>query len=300
MQNIKNQFEMIKNANNIISSIKYQSVNNWYNKIFNIFSLMDSHLKHPGKQNIVKLINNKKKTESIFDVVTFSQSAPEYHLPGCYNYKNKKQMINIGFYQINDISINKPSFKELYSLIVYNYIVYMIHSKKVKFNYGVSNSIINYFTSMFMSLFGKQYGMTGIYTVKIPKLKFCIACYILGSYFNLPKNKLLETAQSFSTYSYNNEDEDILNTLDFTKIEDFIKMLSDMDVFTGFNIYKMMARLHSSFGVSFLAAFEDFGRLMATIEISQISGNGIVPAFIYKYNKQAFDGMSKVVNIVYN
>jgi len=298
MQKIKKQFEMIKNANNIVSSIKYTKVNDWYKKIFNIFSLMDSHLKHSNKDSIIKLVNNEKKIRSIFEFVVFPQTSPEYHLPGCYNYITKKQMINIGFYQIQDISITKPTFKELYSLIVYNYVLYMIHSKKVKFNYEISNAIINYYTSLFMSLFGKQYGMTGIYTVKIPKLKFCIACYVLGAYFDLNKNKILELAQSSSTYSYN-EDFELLKKFEFGRIDDFVKMLSEMDIFSGFNIYKMMGRLYSSYGVSFLAAFEDFGRFMATIEICLISGNGIVPAFIYKYNKNAFDGILKANSIVY-
>jgi len=298
MQKIKKQFEMIKNADNIVSSIKYQPVNNWYKKISNIFSLMDSHLKHNSKNSIVKLINNEKKIESVFQFVVFSQSSPEYHLPGCYNYSSKKQMINIGYYQINDISITKPSFKELYSIIVYNYILYMIHSKKIKFNYDISNAIVNYYTSMFMSLFGKQYGMTGIYTVKIPKLKFCIACYVLGSYFDLNKKKVFEQAQSISTFSYNNIEND-LTRYDFSKVEDFVKMLSELDVFSGFNIYKMMGRMYASFGVSFLAAFEDFGRFLATIEVCSISGNGIIPSFIYKYNKQAFDGISKATSIIY-
>jgi len=298
MQKIKKQFEMIKNADNIVSSIKYQPINNWYIKISNIFSLMDSHLKHNSKNSIVKLINNKNKIESIFQFVVFSQSSPEYHLPGCYNYSTKKQMINIGYYQINDISITKPTFKQLYALIVYNYILYMIHSKKVRFNHDIANAIVNYYTSMFMSLFGKQYGMTGIYTVKIPQLKFCISCYVLDSYFDLNRKTILDTAQSISTYSYNDID-DIIQKYDFSRVEDFVEMLSETDVFSGFNIYKMMGRLYSSFGVSFLAAFEDFGRFIATIEVCSISGNGIIPSFIYKYNKQAFDGISKATSIIY-
>jgi hypothetical protein len=298
MQNIKKQFEMIKNANNVVSNIKHHKINDWYKKINMIFSLMDTNLKHKGKATIIKLINNQKKTESMFDFTAFDPNVPEYHLPGCYNISSHKQMVNIGFFQIEDISINKPTFKELYSAVVYNYIVYMIHSKKVKFNVDITQNIINYYTSMFMSLFGKQYGMTGIYTAKIPRLKFCIACYILASYFGLKDRQLLENAQSQSTYSYN-DDVDLLKKYDFSTVEDFVKMLSDMDVFPGFNIYKMMGRIYTSFGVSFLAAFEDFGRFIAMIEVCMISGNGIAPAFIYKYNKHAFDGISKITTVIY-
>jgi len=298
MQYIKRDFELVRGAKNIVSISNPNSILNWYTKVYNIFSLLDPHFSHIGKQSIIKLINNEEKTKKIFDIVSFPSSIPEYHLPGCYNSSNKKQLINIGFFQINDITISKPSSKELYSLFVYNYILYKIHSKQIKFNIDISQNIINYYTSMFMSLFGKQYGMIGIYTSKIPKLKFCIACYILASYFNVKGNNLFKLAQSYSTYNYD-DDIELLKSYDFTKVSDFVKMISDLDVFSGFNVYKMMGRLYTSFGISFLTAFEDFGRFVAMASVCLISGNGIIPSFIYKYNSRSFDGILKITNMIY-
>lgn len=297
MQYIKKDFELVRGANNIITT-KMPPLNNWYQKVHMIFSLLDSRFSHHGKKIIIDLVNDKSKISKIFEVSVFPSSVPEYFLPGCYNTSTKKQYVNIGFFQTDDITISKPSVKELYSMFVYNYVLYQIHSKKVKFNADISQNIINYYTSMFMSMFGKQYGMTGIYTSKIPKLKFCIACYILGSYFNLKKNELYRMAQSYSTYSFN-DDSHILDSYDFTKVNDFVKMLSDLDVFPGFNSYKLLGRFYTSFGVSFLTAFEDFGRFVAMLSICQISGNGIIPSFIYKYNKQAFDNLLKIISIMF-
>jgi hypothetical protein len=223
---------------------------------------------------------------------------PEYHLPGCLNKKDNKQLINIGFYQISDISITKPSAKALYSIFVYNYILYKIHSKKIKFPIDISQNIINYYTALFMSMFGKQYGMIGIYTGKIPKLKFFIACYVLSSYFGLKGKELYNKAQSYSTFAFNNLSD--LEKYDFSKVSDFVNTLSDYDVFPGFNVYKMLGKFYTSFGVSFLAAFEDFGRFIAMLSICTISGNGIAPAFISKYNKQIFNNLMKSIKIIYN
>jgi len=300
MQIIKQEFELVRHAKNIInvSNISSIEVKNWYRKVYNIFELLDSGFKHDGRATINKIIKNEKLATNIFDVVIFPDTIPEYHLPGCLNIKNKKQLINIGFYQIKDISISKPSAKALYSIFLYNYILYKIHTKKIKFPIDISQNIINYYTSLFMSMFGKQYGMIGIYTAKIPKLKFFISCYILASYFGLKGKELYYKAQSYSTYSFN--DVDKLNKYDFSTVNDFVQTLSDYDIFPGFNVYKMLGRFYTSFGISFLAAFEDFGRFIAMISVCMISGNGIAPAFINKYNKQVFNNILKSIRIIYN
>jgi len=299
MQIIKKDFELVRNAENIVnfSRVKTIEVPDWYRKISNIFGLLDSGFKHDGLKTITRIISNEKLTKNIFDVVVFPDTIPEYHLPGCYNLHNKKQLINIGFYQINDISITKPSAKALYSIFVYNYILYKIHSKKIKFPVDISANIINYYTALFMSMFGKQYGMIGIYTSKIPKLKFFISCYVLASYFGLKNHELYSKAQSYSTYIVDNIDD--LKKYDFKSVNGFVQTLSDYDIFPGFNVYKLLGRFYTSFGVSFLAAFEDFGRFIAMISVSAISGNGIAPAFISKYNKQVFNNILKIIRIIY-
>jgi len=299
MQIIKPDFELVRNAENIInfSNAKKIEIDDWYRKIKNIFGLLDKSFKHDGLKTLMKIINNETLTKKIFDVVLFPDNIPEYHLPGCYNIYDKKVLINIGFYQIDDISITKPSAKALYSIFIYNYILYRVHSKKVKFPVDISINIVNYYTSLFMSMFGKQYGMIGIYTNKIPKLKFLIACYILASYFGLKNNELYNKAQSYSTHIFDNIEQ--LNNYNFQTVNDFVKALSDYDIFPGFNVYKMIGRFYTSFGISFLAAFEDFGRFIAMISVISITGNGIAPFFISKYNKQAFNNILKIIRIVY-
>jgi hypothetical protein len=300
MQIIKKNFELVRHAQNIvnISNVKKYEINDWYRKIYNIFELLDSGFKHDGRKTINKIIQNEKLTKNIFDIIIFPESIPEYHLPGCLNINDKKQLINIGFYQINDISISKPSAKALYSIFLYNYILYKIHTKKIKFPIDISQNIINYYTAMFISMFGKQYGMIGIYTAKIPKLKFFIACYVLSSYFGMKGKDLFFKAQSYSTFAFNNISD--LEKYDFSNVNDFVKTLSDYDIFPGFNVYKMIGKFYTSFGISFLAAFEDFGRFIALISVCTISGNGIAPAFISKYNKQVFNNLMKSIRIIYN
>jgi len=75
-----------------------------------------------------------------------------------------------------------------------------------------------------------------------------------------------------------------LNKYDFKKIDDFILSLSEMKVMPGLNKHMFTAKLYRHFTINFLPALEDCARFITTMLAVNISGNGIVPGFIYTFN----------------
>ena len=144
---------------------------------------------------------------------------------------------------------------------------------------------------MFVQVFGRDYGMTGTYSSKLPGLKFMITAYLLISFFDRQQNKsTYNLAKQYSGFSY--EDKlDILNQLDLTNIKDFIKGLSLTEIMPGFNIIKFTTKVQRMFDVQMLPGFEDLSRFMALIMTSSFGQQTIAKPFINKYNPKAYISM---------
>ena len=287
------KFELIQACDNLIdiSPSKIPMINNGVEKTKSVLDMFT--INHITNQNVMSIIKAGKMGKYIeFGILD------GYQLPITYNKQSKKSLINIGFFHTTDISSSKPTDRQLYSCVTYSLIFHQLVNQKVKLSLEVGSAIINYYTSMFLSLFGKQYGLIGIYTNKIPKLKFLIACYVYANYFSMSGKKLFLEARAVSGVDIN-KIEDQLYKFDFSKIGDFVKSLDTFDVFSGFNIYKFMSRVYNSFGISFLAAFEDINRLIPSMMICNIGGNDIIPAFIYKYNIKVFNSILTLNKILF-
>ena len=139
-----------------------------------------------------------------------------------------------------------------------------------------------------MQVFGKDYGLVGIYSSGIPKLKFLTACYIYSSFFGYPSNdRLYRNAASVAPYMYSNEYE-ALKQYNFSLIEDFIKSLSDLKVMPGINVTKFTSKLYRFFGINILPAMEDISRFFSVIVTSSVPGSRVVPRYLYKYNEKEY------------
>jgi len=287
------KFELIQTCDNLID-IKQTKIPMVINGIEKTKSVLDMFsINHITSANVMALI----KAGKLGEYVEFGM-LDGYQLPITYNKQSKKTLVNIGFFHAKDITSSKPTDRQLYSCVTYAFIFHQLINQKVKLSTDVGGAIVNYYTSLFISLFGKQYGLIGIYTNKIPRLKFLIACYVFSRYFSITGKKLYLEARAASGADISEMESD-LNKYDFSKINDFVKSLDKFDVFNGFNIYKFMSRMYNSFGLSFLAAFEDINRLIPSMMICNIGGNDIIPAFIYKYNLKVFNSILSLNKILF-
>jgi len=286
MMIIKDKFRLVSNAPNILSVsssvIKsYQKEENSPRHVFAILELKKKSIKHFSNDAIFNLISDKRKREKIH-IVNFD----EYPLVATYNKSSKSLIINLKSFQVSEVSNMNPN--DLYASLVYAYSFSKFATKKFKINKSSIKSIVNYLTSMYVQVFGKEYGLAGIYASGIPKLKYLVACYALSSYFGYPNNKsLLKEASKIAPFMYNNEF-DALIKCDFSKIEEFIKCLSELRVMPGITLIKYTQKLYNYMGVNMLPAFEDLSRFFSIILTASVRGSTIIPTSIYRYNEKEY------------
>lgn len=283
---IKQKFRLVSNAPNILSVsssvIKsYEKEENSPRHVFAVLELKKKTIQHFSNDAIFKLISDTQKRKKIH-VVNFEQ----YPLAATYNKPTKGLIVNLKSFEVSEISNINPN--DLYAALVYSYSFSKFVNKKVKIPQVSVRSIVNYLTSLYVQVFGKEYGLAGIYAAGIPKLKFVVGCYILVAFFGHPINKsLFKEASKIAPFMYANE-LDALKQYDFMKIEDFIKCLSDLKVMPGLTLIRFTQKLYNYMGVDMLPAMEDLSRFFSIILTSSIRGSSIVPTSIYRYNEKEY------------
>lgn len=283
---IKDKFRLVANAPNILnlsSSVieAHSQEENNPRHVFAVLELKKRSINHFASKKIFSLIGDVNRRDAI-QVVRFD----EYPLHISYNRPTKGLFINLKQFDVEEVSSLNPN--DLYASLVYAYAFSLLVNKKFKIPESYAKPIIDYMLSFYIQVFGKDYGLVGIYASGIPKLKFLIACYILSAYFghNTGKN-LFNKAIPLAPYAYSEEYGELLK-YDFSKIEDFIKALSDLKVMPGLSITKFTSKLYRFFGINILPAIEDCSRFFCTILTSSISGNSMVPKFLFKYNESRY------------
>lgn len=290
---IKDKFSLLKDLPNVLNLSK--SVINTYKieggprKIFVIIELMKNRINHFTKDSILDLVSDIKEREKI-DIVNIQN----YLLPVTYNKNDGGMIINLISMGSDDISRHDP--KNVYASLVYAYTFSKLISKKVQINDKYFSTISNFLLSIFIRLFGKDYGLLGIYSVEIPKLKFLTNYYILNSFFGIVGKNALRLASTASSFNYKDIEDD-LNKFDFSDITGFINSLSHFKVMPGINKYVFSSKVLRLFGHGFLPALEDLSRFISIITTSSLSGSNVVPTFISKYNEVEY---SKIIELSKN
>ena len=120
-------------------------------------------------------------------------------------------------------------------------------------------------------------------------MKFLISCYVYAAFFGYPNSmELFKTASKAAPFLYNNEIE-LLKKYDYSKIEDFIQVLSDSKVMPGISLIFFTKTIHSFMKVEMLAAMEDCSRFFCSLLTANIPGCRIIPSYIgNKYNERAY------------
>jgi hypothetical protein len=289
---VKEKFDLLKGVDNILNipstRIKSLEIEKGPRKLFVVLELIKKRISHYTKDEIFKLITGIEARKKIHVVVY-----PTYSLSVSYNKPTSGQVINLSSFGVDDILSTKPGPQNLYAILVYSIIFSDLVSGKYKISNKYSTPITNYFVSILLRLFGKEYGLLGSFSSEIPKLKFLTNTYVLGSFFGITGEPGYKRAAAASAFDYRSI-KDKLKKYDFKNINDFILSLSELGVMPNLNRHNFTARVLRQFGFSFLPALEDLSRFIATMATSEIKGSNVISTYLHKYNDRDFNKILEI------
>ena len=294
---IKEKFDLLKGVDNVLnissSNLKNIEVENGPRKVFVVLELMKNRISHHTKKGVFDLISGLEARKKLKIV-----NLPSYSLPVSYNKPTQDQIINLSPFGVDDIISTKPGTQNLYALMVYSIVFSDLISGKHKVPEKFSTPITNYFVSILIRLFGKEYGLLGSFSSEINKLKFLVNLYILASFFGITGKSALKRAAAASSFDYR-KIEDKFVKYNFSDINDFILSLSETGVMPNINRHIFTAKVLRQFGFNFLPALEDCSRFIATMATSEIKGSSVVSTYLYKYNERDFNQILEISKAIF-
>ena len=283
MNVVKEEFQLLKDTSNFLdfppAELKSILVEKGPAQIYAYLKLQERRIEHFTKSTVFELITNPKPSVRIHLVVY-----PEYSFPVSFNRPTKGIVVNLSAFGTDDISRVDP--RNIYACLVYGFSFYSLTSKVDAS--PISSSIINYWLSVFVKVFGKKFGLLGIYAREINKLKFLISCYVLTSFFGIGKQKVYTLASSASFFDYKPIIDD-LDKFDFSNIEDFVTSISSLKVMPGINKWSFTAAFVRHLSTNFIPGLEDVSRFVSSIITSSLKGSNIIPTFISTYNEEEYN-----------
>jgi len=287
---VKDKFSLLKDLPNTLnlskSIIDTYKVEGGPRKVFVILKLMENRINHFTKDPIMNMLSDIRRREKLNIV-----NIPNYLLPISYNKSNNGIIINLTAMGSDDLSRHDP--KNIYASLVYGLTFSILVNNRYNIDAKYFSTISNFLISIFIRLFGKDYGLLGIYSKEIPKLKFLTNCYILESFFGVKGNNAYRLAGSASSFDYKDIETE-LNKYNFYEIKDFIQALSTFKVMPGINRYVFSSKVLRLFGYGFLPALEDISRFMSILTTSSLSGTNICPTFLSKYNETEYNKLMEI------
>ncbi len=249
--------------------------------VYVALELKKNQIRHKGRDKILEYVKNVKVTKDL-DVLVIDQ----YPLVTTYNRKTNSKVINLA--PFNTKELGRVSYNTLFATMLYAYTFESLVTGKLRIPDNMIQPISSFWFSFFVQVFGRDYGMTGTYSSKLPGLKFLITLYILIAFFGRKQDRsTYNLAKRYSGY-YFDEKLDVLNRLDLSNIRGFITGLSQMEVMPGFNVIKFTTKVHQMFDLQMLPGFEDLSRFMSLIMVSSMGGQTIAKPFISKYNLKVY------------
>jgi hypothetical protein len=282
---ITEKFTLLKDIPNILnissSTLSSYRVDDGTETLHSIMSLLEKKVTHFSKKKVYQLLNSDKNE---IEVVYM----PNYPLPVTYNKSTKQVIINLSSFNTKEISTMNPTSRDLYGCLVYGICLKELVTRQAIPD-RFAGHIVAYLLSVFIRIFGKEYGLIGIYSTQIPKLKFMIGCYIFAAFFNVKGDRLFQNASLGLSYDYK-KDIDLLRKFDFSDINDFIKALDQLKVFPGVSKYNFVSKILRMLTINFIPAIEDIARFIAVLTTSEVPGitPALSPAFYYRYNETEF------------
>ena len=282
---IKQKFILLRDTKNVLSipasEIKAALIPDATRNIYMLLKLSENRINHFSKERILRQLSDLSERKKIHVV-----KLPDYILPISYNKPTNSIIININSFSTDDVS--GIEVRNLYASMVYGITFADLVNKKVNVSEKFAVPIINFLLSVFVRLFGKTYGLLGVYATEINKLKFLLSCYILTSFFGTSGKESFSKAGNIASYNYK-EIETELSKYNFSNIDDFIVSLSDLKVMPGINKYSFTDRILKLLSINFIPALEDAARFIAILTTSNVGGSNLIPTFLYTYNDVEFN-----------
>lgn len=294
---LKQKFDLLKGVDNILKlsapEVKRNLVENGPRKIFVTIELEKGRITHFAKNEVYKLIQGKK-IRQILNVLALK----DYGLSVSINQTDKKILLNISPFGVDDILTTKPGPIDLYTMLVYGIVFNAVATKKLIVQPNLHVPISDFFVSLMVKLFGKQYGLLGSFSSQIVKLKFLTNVYILQSFFGLKGRDLYTKASVASSFDYRTI-EDKLKRYNFLNINDYILALSDFGVLPNINRHIIAGKFLTHFKLEFLPALEDLSRFMGIIAGTSVRGNSFLPNYVSKYNERAYYSILEITKKIF-
>ena len=294
---VKEKFDLIRGIDNVLHmsapEIERASIEIGPRKVFVILDLMKNRISHYTKEKVFNKVTNLSEREFIHVV-----NLPNYPLPVSYNVPTKSMVLNIAPFGVDDLETNKPGPFNLYALMVYAIVFSDLIAGKVKVTDRYAKVIADYLVSVFIRLFGKQYGLLGSFSTQIPKLKFLVNLYVLESFFGLKGVGAYKKAATASAYNFK-EIAPQLTGYDLSNINNLISALSDFGIMPNMNRHLFAAKFLRFFGINVMPALEDCSRFVATITTSDIKGSNVISTHLSKYNEKEFGKILEISKVIF-
>jgi len=294
---LKKKFDLLKNVDNILNQ-SLDSLKQYYNEenstkhAMSIINVNQRNIKHFSKKRILSYFSEEENMKKLM-ILNFEK----YLLHTTYEEKNDIMIVNLRPFDVSDVS--RIYYLNLYASFVYAYTFRQIINGKLKIKDEYAKNITNYLLSIMVRLFGKEYGLLGIYSSKIPHLKFSLGCYILSSFFGYNNDRrLYQKVMPFSPFDFKLVEEE-MSKYDFSNINDFIRYLSESNILPGLTRYSFSSKVLRFLSLGFFPAFEDGARFFSIITTSSIPGSNVIPPFIYKYNETEYRNILSIVEGIY-
>ena len=160
---VKDKFGLIKGVPNVLhlseGQIKTHRVQNGVKNLTFVLQLFRNRINHFTKDYVFEVLKNCEKEKNIELI-----NLPTYNLYTSYNVPTKQMIINIAPFPsgIDNIYPNEPDTKNVYACVVYAICFNNLVTGKYPLNESYVSTIVNYFLTLFIRLFGKEYGLLGL------------------------------------------------------------------------------------------------------------------------------------------
>lgn len=280
---VRDKFIVDLNKPNLLnlkkSQIKKHEVSNGRDIIRNTILMTDS-IRHMSRPYVFSLLRKKESFCVLY--------LPDYPFVYSYNKPTDQLVINIFPFGIETVTPQRPNVMDMYCCLASALCLANLTNDKVMIKTHYMEPIISFFSSMFVQMFGRTYGITEKYSTEIPKLKFLIALYVYIAFDGLQREPAKKLARTISAFNYDSYEEE-LEKFALTDIKSLIDALSKLGAMPGMTIFSFLATVHKYFGKrDAILMFEDFSRCVSVILASNIEGSTIVPSFLKKYNNEEF------------
>lgn len=237
---------------------------------------------------IDELLNNRKSNWH------FIFMPMEYPLPFTYNKRGGEIIVNLSYFNVESIAM--VATKDVYASVLGGLIMKEFYDRFHRVSFENVKSITYFIRSMFIRLFGKKYGISGIYMHKIPEFTFYLSVYLMDAFYG---KRDIPYARQLSGFVPSDELFAELKSKKFDTLKEFLTFINKHDVFKGLSIFEFLTTNIKFFSINILPVYEDLIRFFTMIGISSINGQHIYPNFIQTYNQREFNHLETILESMY-